>query len=381
MSTTPPPQPAWTNDLLDRMRGQADPLADQAVGQVFADGEIQAVNSLMQRLVENDGIPPDGLPDVIHAYLDQSDQLPEWADAALIKTGEDVFWKYGPQVIATLFCYSLPFCYAARKGVQVLWLTSRLYSNPTRRIIETAQMVVDVMRPGGLAAGGAGVRTAQKVRLMHAGVRRQIHAYQGWNPDFGEPINQEDMAGTLLSFSWVVVDGLRRLGIPVEDGEAEAYLHSWRVVGHILGIRPELMPTNMAGAATLAHTIQQRQYAACPEGQGMTAALIGMMQQYIPGNIFDSIPAALIRYLLGDANADLLAVEHKPPADVLIEPLRLIDAVVGKDLNASAPFARISEVFSRKLIDGIVWAGRGGKRIPFTIPTELRQAWGVNWTA
>src|SRR5581483_7387456 len=134
---------------------------------------------------------------------------------------------YGPQVILNLFCYSLPFCYAARKGVQVVWLTSRRYTNPTRRIIETAQMVVDVMRPGGLSAGGTGVKTAQKVRLMHAGVRHQIHAYTGWNAEFGEPINQEDMAGTLMSFSWVVVDGLRRLGMGLNDAEAEAYLHAW----------------------------------------------------------------------------------------------------------------------------------------------------------
>src|SRR5262245_15657081 len=77
----------------------------------------------------------------------------------------------GPEIIMTLFCYGLPSCYAAAKGVQVLALTTRLFSNPTRRVIETAQMVVDVMAPGGLAARGRGIRTAQKVRLMHAAVR------------------------------------------------------------------------------------------------------------------------------------------------------------------------------------------------------------------
>ena len=131
----------------------------------------------------------------------------------------------GPEAIANLLCYSLPFCYAARKGVQVLALTSRLYTNPTRRVVETAQIVVAVPRPGGLAAGGTGVRTAQKVRLMLAGVRHQIGSYPGWNPEFGKPINQEDMAGTLLSFSWVIIDGLRQLGLHIDEQRAEALLH------------------------------------------------------------------------------------------------------------------------------------------------------------
>lgn len=343
------------------MRGIGDPFADDAVGRLFAAGNVQSVNSMMRTLVENDGIPPEGLPGGIRDYLGQSGSLPAWADPALIKKGEGLFWKYGPQAVATLFCYSLPFCYAARRGVQVLWLTSRLYTNATRRIIETAQMVVDVMRPGGRAPGGTGVRTAQKVRLMHAGVRYQIHAYQGWNPDCGEPINQEDLAGTLLSFSWVVVDGLRRLGIGFDADEAEAYVHAWRVVGHILGVQPELVPANMADSEALARTIQRRQYVACSEGQEMTAALIGMMQQYVPGNIFDSVPAALARYLMGDANADLLGVERRAATEVLIERLRLVDVIVGKEVHMSEPIARLSQAFSRRLLEGILWVERGAE--------------------
>jgi hypothetical protein len=65
----------------------------------------------------------------------------------------------------------------------------------------------------------------------------------------------------------------------------------------------------------------------------------------------------------------------------LVESTRWIDTLAGKEINACEPMARMGELFSRKLIDGIVWVGRGGNRIPFTIPTELRQTWGMNWTA
>ena len=50
-------------------------------------------------------------------------------------------------------------------------------------------------------------------------------------------------------------------------------------------------------------------------------------------------------------------------------------------IHSSTDLARVHELFGRALIQGIVLVGRGGKRIPFTIPTELLQAWGVNWVA
>ena len=140
-----------------------------------------------------------------------------------------------------LACASLPACYAARKGVQVLHLTARLQTDPVRRIGETAQLTLDAMAPGGLAPGGAGVRDAQKVRLMHAAVRHLVGTSGAWDPDWGVPVNQEDLAGTLMTFSIVVVDSLRKLGVSVSDEEADAYFHAWNCVGHILGLDARLL--------------------------------------------------------------------------------------------------------------------------------------------
>jgi ER-bound oxygenase mpaB/B'/Rubber oxygenase, catalytic domain len=369
----------WSDALLDAARQQTDPPADRVVAELFATGEAVAVNGLMRTLVENDGLPPDALPPVVRDYLASSAAMPSWADPQRIEAGERVFWRYGPAVIAILHCYSLPFCYAAAKGVRVLALTARLSTNPTRRIVETAQMVVDVMRPGGLGAVGTGIRTTQKVRLMHAAVRFLIGRYDGWKPEWDKPINQEDMVGTLLSFSWSTLDGLRRLGYGITDDEAEGYLHCWKVTGHILGIRPELFPNDYADAEALARRIQQRQYGACEEGRMMTAALVGMMQHYIPGNALDGLPPVLIRYFLGDSVAGILGVEAGDATRALIEPMKLIGRLKSDLVHSSEDFARVHELFGRALIEGIMLVGRGGKRIPFTIPTELLQAWGVNW--
>ena len=375
------PSARWNDAQLDAMRQAQDPVADPVVAAIFAAGQVNAVNSLMQTLVENDGLPPDALPANVAAYLAATAGLPDWADPAKIAAGEGVFWRYGPAIIAALTCYALPFCYAGRKGVQVLALTARLTSNPERRVIETAQMVVDVMRPGGLGAVGSGIRTAQKVRLMHAAVRLLIAQYPGWKPEFDLPINQEDMAGTLLSFSSITLDGLQRLGYGLSTDEMEGYLHAWKVVGHILGIRPEMLPIDSADAGALAERIATRQFAACEEGQYMTRALVEMLQHVVPGDLFDAVPEVLMRYFLGDRTADLLAVAPEHAAEILLGPLQLLVHTESTLMHSSNELARLHERFGRALIEGIVLVGRGGKRIPFTVPTELLQAWGVNWVA
>jgi hypothetical protein len=379
MSTPTEAPVRWSDAQLDAMRQSQDPPADAVVAELFAGGQVDAVNQLMRVLIENDGLVPEALPPSVRDYLAASGALPGWADPRQIEAGERLFWRYGPAVIAILHCYSLPFCYAARKGVQVLALTSRLYSNPTRRILETAQMVVDVMRPGGLGSLGTGIRTAQKVRLMHAGVRFQIAHHGAWNPEFDAPINQEDMAGTLLAFSFITLDGLRRLGYELDGGDAEAYLHCWNVVGHILGVRPEMLAADYSDAAALIGRISERQFAPCDEGRFMTRALVGMMQHEIPGNVFDRVPEMLMRYLLGDRFADILGVAKGDFSQAVAEPLRALARFDSGLMRQSGDITRMHELFGRALIQGIILVGRGGKRIPFTIPTELLQAWGVNW--
>jgi hypothetical protein len=375
---TTAPGTRWPDSQLDAMRQEQDPAADRLVAELFAEGKVDAVNQLMRVLVNNDGLPPEQLPAGVRDYLAGSGRLPDWADLRRIEAAEGVFWRFGPAIVAILHCYSLPFCYAARKGVQVLALTSRLYSNPTRRIVETAQMIVDVMRPGGLTSLGTGIRTAQKVRLMHAGVRFQIGQYAGWNPEFGLPINQEDMAGTLTSFSHVTLDGLRRLGYALSDEDAQAYAHLWNVVGHILGVRFDMMATDANDAATLAARFAERQFAGCDEGRMMTRALVEAIQHEIPGNLFDRAPELLIRYFLGDATAAMLGVAQGHIADLLAGPLRLL-ARARSDLDRQfQEIARVHELFGRALLEGMLLVARGTRGVTFSIPTELLQAWGIN---
>ena len=82
----------------------------------------------------------------------------------------------------------------------------------------------------------------------------------------GLPINQEDLAGTLLSFSYVPIEPLVRLGIPVTQADQEDYLYTWSVVGEMLGVRPEVRPTTVDEATALVMAIRRRQHSVSPRG-------------------------------------------------------------------------------------------------------------------
>ena len=200
----------WSDAVLDAARLRGDALADATVSAVFATGQTAAVSNLMGTLMRNDQAAPAALPAVVRDYLAQTSSIAAHHPETVAR-GQRVFAELGPEILMLLCCYSLPSSYAARRGVQVLHQTAYLAKRPNRRLFETAQMIVDVLSPGGLDPGGHGVCTAQKVRLMHAAIRHLIltNPQAAWDrQELGTPINQEDLLGTLMTFTWLIIDGL-----------------------------------------------------------------------------------------------------------------------------------------------------------------------------
>src|SRR3984885_14684502 len=312
----------WTDALLDRMREFGDPVADTPVAAVLERGGLDAVRTMMRTLVRADQPVPEELPDELQAYLFESLPLPDWADMDKIRRGQQLFETWGVQIAICLFCASLPTSYAAAKGVKVLYLTARLDTDARRRVMETGQFLIDVLTVGGLDEHGKGGRTIQRVRLMPAAVRHFIKARNEqtpgmWHSDWGTPINQEDLAGTLLSFSYVVADPIRRLGVRVPAKDVDAYLHLWNVIGHLLGVRDELLVRDVADAAALVDTTRRRQFAVSLEGQELTRALLDLLDELTPSYRFDDTIPPLIRHLIGDETADLLLVPKSDRTDDL----------------------------------------------------------------
>lgn len=371
----------WTDSFLDEMRTQGDPLADKAVAALYERGsqDLSRVNALMRTLVTNDQLIPQQLPLEIQEYLVHSAVIPE-LDARKALMGEQVFAEHGMEILMILGFYSLPLSYAARKGVQVIYDTGLLLNRAAQRLFETTQLVADMLSPGGLTPAGRAIRSAQKVRLMHAAIRFLLthDPRKPWDPSLGVPINQEDLAGTFSVFTVVVAKyGMEKLGIRLSPEQQEAYLHAWRAVALVQGVDPRVLPETMAGVDDLARIIQKRQFAESEQGRQLTAALLRAMEAMIP-QPFHGVPAVLMRHFLDQSPYDgrdiatLLGVPLGKGSDLLLDAMEGLGGVVNFVEQHFSPARQLLRTVGVEVIEGMLRLERGGNRPPFELPAHLR---------
>jgi len=376
--------------LLDDSRQRGDPLADELVQKIFANGSVDRVNELMRTLVHNDDLVPAALPDEVEEYL-ATNLLPGDVDRGRIERAEEFFQVWGLQISMCLFCASLPSAYAAADGVKVLFETARLQTDARRRVFESGQFLMDVMKPGGLAPGGDGIRTIQRVRLMHAAVRQMILHDGTWDTQrWGVPINQEDLAGTMLSFSYVPVEPMARLGIEVSDSDIADYIYMWNIVAGMIGLRPELRPESPADATALVGAIRRRHYRSSPEGAAMTAALVELLEELTPHlghrrrgparvRGLGRLVPVVMRHLIGDDTADLIAVpKARSGFPSWFAPLLRLMRIIETDIEHDEHVKRCIEPFARAVLVGAFACERGGIRAPFAIPDTLARTWELS---
>lgn len=368
----------YTDEFLEQLRSVGDPVPDQIIAELDRDGQIDAVNQVLRQLVQNNQVVPEELPDNIEFWLRDEANLPAWVDRARLDRASGLFVEHGMTISLILSTAALVECYAARKGVKVLTFSYRLGQNAYRRVAETAQFVILVMTPGGMFEEGQGVRALQKVRLMHSAIRYLIARTGRWSEQaYGVPICLEDMLGTLMAFSYIVVRNLRQLGVEVSEEQAEDYLYFWRVSGEMLGIRPDTIPLNMEEARELTEAIARRHHGPSPEGIQMTKALLEMHAELIPGHLFDGIVPALIRHLVGDQIADWLEIPHSRWHQVV----GLHHAVGGLLDSVQRKSDVVRNVVNRlgyAILTKQAVALTGYERAGFAIPTQLRQVWGLD---
>jgi hypothetical protein len=196
----------------------------------------------------------------------------------------------------------------------------------------------------------------------------------------GEPINQEDLAGTLMTFSFVVLEGMKALQIHLTPEQQESWLYAWVGVGRIIGVDERLLPANVAEARELTYLIRQRQVAYSDEGVAMTAALVEGMQQITP-DLFDGLPVSMIHFFLdqdqwqGVNVANLLRVPKPDWTAIIPQAIKHISAVVDWVGDNTFVAARLLRLISKDIVEGMLLVERGGQRTPFYIPDELQDRW------
>jgi hypothetical protein len=404
----------WTPGFLSRMRRTGDRLADRTIAILFEEHGIDIVNQVLDGLVRSDpasAAKPPGLSTRANKawrnFLERSAELPPWTDPALIKKGEALYREYGMMGFSILGCASLPEAYATDYAARVLGLTQQLERHVRRRIYETTQFVIDVMSGGGLKPRGKGILTAQKVRLMHAAIRHliitappsrgrdteprslaEVCLRVRWPKNYGTPIHQVAMSMAALSFSYIVLRSLHKLGVELSSEQETAYLHCWNVVGYVMGVEKDLLlsqPESMDEARELYEAVWPSSIAETSEGRALERTLLAYLESFVPFIAYPlrAVPRMLTRELLDERTADVLGVRLCWMERVMLWPLVIVQrslAHLEDEAFENLPLARIAaEWFFRQMAKGLLDRQRGDDRTPFRIPTRLAHGrWRLN---
>ncbi|MEZ4829308.1 MAG: oxygenase MpaB family protein [Bacteroidia bacterium] len=385
MKEIPSYQERWTDSWLDQARMRTDPAADTVIEHVMAVYGAQKAREIFDILIRNVDIPLEQLPAETHAFFAQHQTLPAWADRDQIALAEKVFLDHGPKFLVFLYYKSLPTLYACKNGAAVLTHTGRLaidregLSKFTRRIAETGQFLLDVMTKDGLSDGGKGVNAILKVRLIHAAIRHFVLLGEWDTAAKGKPINQEDMAIALMTFSVSLIDALPKFGLDLTEGEAAAFMHTWKTAGHILGLESALLPDSLAEGRFLHDRILSRQAGPSEEGRLLSQALIAFAQDAAPGKVLDPAPQILMRYLVGDKMAKTLDIEVRKGCLTWLLPrsLQFIFSYTEKMEDQQEPVRRMMERVAAHLLEKMVGYFDEYKGRYFEIDPELRRHWKV----
>ena len=313
------------NNVLDEKRLIGDADADNFINAVFENPKQKIeLRTWLAGFESNHDF--DALPAFCEGteFIKQANSLPTWANERLMKQGAEFFVANTESVMTLLGLLSLPYCYAAADGAMVLYFSERIRNDTAKRLYDTAAFVWDVLAPDAFAAGGKGFAAILKVRLTHAAARYYTLGSGRWNQQWGFPVNQEDMAGTNLAFSLMVIRGLRKFGLTISYEEQQAYLHLWNVIGYLSGLGVDMLPQNGKEANQLEAAIRERHFKPSEQGVALTASLTSYFYQVNTGEVFSNAEITqTMRYLLGGEVADILGLSTGNFPAAKIQLLRL----------------------------------------------------------
>ncbi len=357
-------------------------------GDTEADGVVQEIEAkLSQKALEGlpraigmwePDLPTNGLDDLLVAYLQRPyTNLPAWVDADRIRQAQR---RYQPDIQVgqiVLGAASLPAVYLHPQITVTLMGTGRLMQYTLHRLLETHAFVEVVMTEGALLTPGPSQQWMRKVRLTHAVIRR-LAAIEQQKPagqaaahrQPGDPhplsvrfhprnttladgvaLNQMELSWVLLTFSWVLLDGMARLGYGLTTPqERDNHVHLWALVGHMIGIVDPVLPQDAVSAQPLFEAYRTWLLArgdpvddvlpGALEARLLTAALVAVLTEVqrmaVPDSAkpyvarwhpldaaVQSLPRTLLRMLSGQRAGNILHVGRAPLTHWLLHKLAI----------------------------------------------------------
>jgi hypothetical protein len=307
---------------LDKQRLQGDKEADLLVNAIFSSNrqaelyKVFRLNANQIKLLEQSDLKQ---------FLISVKVKPAWYDDDRLLHGQQVFKQYAQEMMTLLGAMSLPYCYAASPGNKALYLSEKMRQATGKRLIETAGFVINVLTPSSLSDDQEGHLHINKTRLIHALSRYHLQQ-SNWNMEWGLPINQEDMAGTNLAFSYIILLGMQQAGFSISHKEKEDFLFVWRYIGYQLNIEEELLPESFAEATLFTQIIKDRNFKKTEEGISLTTELLNYFKMVIPAEQATFI-SAQIRFCLGKEVADYIGLQPEPFKDRITSVVNSLKAI------------------------------------------------------
>ncbi len=347
-----------------------DAEADPVIGAVIDRGQTAAVNALLRGWTKNGQALPAGLPPDLRDFIEHARQLPAWTDRAKLKAAVDFNKRRGTYLGAAYgFTSGMMSTVIPHEARAVYY--SKGGADMKRRISRTAKFGYDI---GSLGAfhdpNGEMIVTAVKTRMAHAGVRHWLPRSPYWTgrADEDVPISQRDILVTWHSLPTSVMRSLKRWGVKVGAAEGEAFLHSWQVAAHMLGVKDEFIPASWDAAYAQAPLILDPVLAPTPEGVKLAHILLDLAKSTDQGVFTRPFLESLTRYNLGDKIAGWLEIPRHAGQDELLAAswpqfVRLKEA--GLLIPGSS---ELYWAFDEVLRQGALWYLGGGEQLSIEIP-------------
>jgi hypothetical protein len=294
---------------LSKFRALGDKDADEVIIQIVEQNGIAALYQLMSFFSDYQNLSFENQSPILQSFLYANVSLPIFYDKKKLVRATDFYRENQQNIGLILGLYALPYCYLGADGAKVLCLSERIKNDTYKRLIETGNFLKAVMNYDNWQSQRL-FAICLKVRLLHATIRYFTLYSRQWDLAWGYPINQEDMLGTNLAFSLVVLRGMKKLGYSVDKTYEEAYINIWNVIGYLLGVKQEIMPGNYLEALKIDKQISERQFRQSVEGQELTASLMQVVRSFAPNEIIANLLQSQSRMLLGEKYAKMLGIEE-----------------------------------------------------------------------
>ncbi len=196
-------------------------------------------------------------PQPLRDFFRTVEAVPAWVDPAVLRRGQRALCRGGADGMYVARDVSLLGGYQFSGFNKTLLRTGALEKGSNKRFAETMQWAMDVISEDGLQPQGIGYRSTIRVRLIHSFVRRHVGQMPDWQADaWGVPVNQTDMAATLVGALIAPPVGGLGMGILNAPEDLEAIAHLTRYVGWLIGVEDEWLPNSFRDAIRiLFHTL------------------------------------------------------------------------------------------------------------------------------